>query len=247
MKPLVEEADGVGHRRPKEGAHLTRVNRAFLHIRDLIVYGRMAPGAWIVEEKLCEQLNMSRTPVHLALYLLRGEGYVMEQRSRGNSHMIVAPITLEDAVDLCLILARLEGLAGRRAAELPPRERTVLASRLKELIDPLASVTTFDSVASPEILGIYRRFHLLLIEAGSGPRLKALHQAIEPQAERYWRIYSAAILNDLPASIREHSEIIAALSAGDSNRLEEAIGTYWENGRNRLAKTIEIVGEHGSW
>lgn len=247
MRPLVETAEGIARRGPKKCANETRVSRAFLHIRDLIVYGRMTPGTWIVEEKLCEQLNMSRTPIHLALYLLRGEGYVMEQRSRENSHMIVAPMTQEDAADLYLILGRLEGLAGRRAAELPLGDRKVLALKLRDLNDRLASVTTSDSGAGPEILDICRRFHRLLIEAGSGPRLKTLHRAIEPQAERYWRINSAAVLNDLPASIEEHEEIIAALTAGDTNRLEKAIRMYRENGCNRLARTFESFGEHGSW
>ncbi|HEY1159184.1 MAG TPA: hypothetical protein VGE83_01055 [Terracidiphilus sp.] len=45
----------------------------------------------------------------------------------------------------------------------------------------------------------------------------------------------------------EHEEIIAALAEGNSNRLERALTTNWENGCRRLAKVIDIYGERGSW
>ena len=47
--------------------------------------------------------------------------------------------------------------------------------------------------------------------------------------------------------MEEHEEIIAALLAGDADRLEKALVMNWENGCKRLAKVIEIFGERGSW
>ncbi len=85
------------------------------------------------------------------------------------------------------------------------------------------------------------------MDAGAGTRLKTLHQAIEPQTERYWRLYASSIINELHVSVTEHEEIVAALVAGDPDRLERALTANWENGCKRLASVIDVFGERGSW
>ncbi len=125
-----KKAKGVKKQSAK-AEHGTSVDSAFLRIRDLIVHGRMAPGTWIVEGDLCEHLNMSRTPVRGALYLLQREGYVLDCRNGSKSRMVVAPLTKEDANELYPIIGRIEGLAGRRTAALPQSERDELAAKLK--------------------------------------------------------------------------------------------------------------------
>jgi len=233
--------------RPEKAEHGTSVDSAFQRIRDLIVHGRMAPGTWIVEGDLCEHLNMSRTPVRGALYLLQREGYVIEHRNGSKSRMIVAPLTKEDANELYPIIGRIEGLAGRRAATLPQAERETLAEKLKLVNAKLAQIAEDRGINGPDIFDLDHEFHRLVVDAGSGPRLSTLHRAVEPQTERYWRLYASAIINELHISVEEHEEIVAALIAGDSDRLENALSNNWVNGCKRLAYVIEIFGERGSW
>jgi DNA-binding GntR family transcriptional regulator len=233
--------------RKSKAAHGTSVDSAFLRIRDLIVHGRMAPGTWIVEGDLCEHLHMSRTPVRGALYLLQREGYVIEHKNGSKSRMIVTPVTKEDANDLYPIIGRIEGLAGRRAAALPQSDRIRLADELKRVNERLRVVAHARSINGPEIFDLDHEFHRLVVQSGSGPRLRALHRAIEPQTERYWRLYSSSIINELNVSVKEHEAIIAALLAGDADRVENALIMNWENGCGRLAKVIDIFGERGSW
>jgi DNA-binding GntR family transcriptional regulator len=227
--------------------HGTSVGTAFQRIRDLIVHGKLAPGTWVVEGDLCEHLNMSRTPIRGALYLLLREGYVIESRTASKSRMIVAPLTKEDASELYPIIGRLEGLAGRRAAALPQQQREELAAKLKLVNQKLARIARDRGSHGPEIFDLDHEFHRLLLAAGSGPRLAALHRAIEPQTERYWRLYASSIIGELHVSVEEHEEIIAALLAGHADRLEKALSTNWENGCKRLAKVIDLYGERGNW
>jgi DNA-binding GntR family transcriptional regulator len=207
----------------------------------------MAPGTWIVEGDLCEHLNMSRTPVRGALYLLQREGYVIEHRNGSKSRMIVSPLTREDASELYPIIGRIEGLAGRRAAALPQSERNALARQLKEVNSKLSQIAEERGINGPDIFDLDHEFHRLLVTAGSGPRLVALHRAIEPQTERYWRLYASSIINELHVSVEEHEVIIEDLLAGDADRLENSLSMNWENGCKRLAHVIEIFGERGSW
>ncbi len=227
--------------------HGTSVGIAFQRIRELVVHGRLAPGTWIVEGDLCEHLSMSRTPVRGALYLLEREGYVIEHRSGSKSRMIVAPLTKEDARELYPIIGRIEGLAGRRAAALPEPERVELAGKLKLVNEKLRQIALERTYHGHDIFDLDHEFHRLVVSAGSGPRLNTLHQAIEPQTERYWRLYASSIIGELHLSVTEHDEIIAALAEGNPVRLERVLSVNWENGCRRLAKVIDIYGERGSW
>jgi DNA-binding GntR family transcriptional regulator len=227
--------------------HGSSVNLAFQRIRELIVHCKLAPGAWIPESQLCAQLNMSRTPVRGALYLLQREGYVLQERNATKSRMVVAPLTLEDAQELYPMIGCLEGLAGRRAALLPEGDRSALVARLEKINDALEEIARSRTVTGASIFDLDREFHRAVIAAGAGPRLKRLHQAIEPQAERYWRLYSSSILNDLQLSVGEHRAILVALAEGHPRQLEQALRTNWENGCRRLAGVIQMFGERGNW
>ena len=235
-------------RRPSGKAeHGTSVTTAFQRIRELIVHGKLSPGTWIVEGDLCKHLNMSRTPVRGALYLLQREGYVQELRNASKSRMVVSSLTKEDAGELYPIIGRLEGLAGRRAAELPGPARAELADKLKQINGQLIRIAQQRTLEGSSIFDLDREFHRLIVTAGAGPRLMTLHRAIEPQTERYWRLYASSIINNLTTSTEEHEAIIKALIASDPDTLEEALKLNWENGCKRLAYVIDVFGERGSW
>jgi DNA-binding GntR family transcriptional regulator len=234
-------------KRSVKAEHGTSVGLAFQQVRDLIVHGKLAPGSWIVEGDLCDHLDMSRTPVRGALYLLQREGYVLEYRNGSKSRMIVAPLTKEDASELYPIIGRIEGLAGRRTALLPQSERHTLSAQLTAINGKLDKIARERGYDGPVIFDLDHEFHRLLVTAGSGPRLMAMHRAVEPQTERYWRLYSSSIINELHLSVKEHEEIIAALLEGNADRLERSLYVNWENGCRRLANVIDIFGERGSW
>jgi DNA-binding GntR family transcriptional regulator len=156
-------------------------------------------------------------------------------------------LTKEDANELYPIIGRIEGLAGRRTAALPKAEREELAVKLKQINEKLDVIARDRGFKGPDIFDLDHEFHRLLVAAGSGPRLTALHRAIEPQTERYWRLYASSIINELHVSVDEHKEIIAALIEGNPDRLERALYVNWENGCRRLASVIDVFGERGSW
>jgi len=236
-----------GARRAAEAEHGTSVTTAFQRIRELIVQGKLSPGTWMVESDLCEHLSMSRTPVRGALYLLQREGYVREFRNASKSRMVVSSLTKEDANELYPIIGRLEGLAGRRAALLPEPAHKKLADELKQINARLIKIARKRALEGSSIFDLDREFHRLIVIAGAGPRLMTLHRAIEPQTERYWRLYASSIINNLTASTEEHEAIIKALVARDADRLEEALKLNWENGCKRLADVIDVFGERGNW
>jgi DNA-binding GntR family transcriptional regulator len=226
--------------------HGTSLLTAFGEIRELIVHGRLSPGTWILEADLAERLNMSRTPVRGAIHWLQREGYILEHRNVKKSRMIVAPLTKEDADELYLIIGHLEGIAGRGVADLPASERKTLCAQLRKLNASLSEISQGNGQPN-EIFELDRNFHRLIVKHGAGARLTTLHKAIEPQTERYWRLYASSIIKDLHLSVKEHDEIVRAIETGDADRVETGLQQNWLKGAERLGHVIDVFGERGSW
>jgi DNA-binding GntR family transcriptional regulator len=219
----------------------------FSEIREMIVRGKLSPGTWIIEADLADRLGYSRTPVRGALHWLQREGYVVASGKTTKSRMIVAPLTKEDAEELYSIIGHIEGLGARLTAQLPPAVRAKLISKLKELNDGLEELASSKRREPNRIFDLDMEFHRVIVEASAGPRLLELHRSTQPQAERYWRLYASAILDELGTSVSEHEEIIRAISKGEPDAAERGIQVNWENGAERLSKVIDTLGERGSW
>jgi DNA-binding GntR family transcriptional regulator len=239
-------SSAAGEKRDK-AEHGTSLLTAFQEIRELIVHGKMSPGTWIVEADLAARLNMSRTPIRGAIHWLQREGYVLEQRHVSKSRMIVAPLTKDDANELYLIIGRIEGIAGRGAAQLAEPLRVQLASKLSVVNEELLAIADGRNSHAGRIFDLDRNFHRLIVKTGAGARLTTLHKAVEPQAERYWRLYASSIIKDLHLSIKEHAGIIEAIQAGDAAAVERRLQINWQKGAERLGHVIDIFGERGSW
>ena len=68
------------------------VAEAYESLRRLIVQGHLGPGMRLIEAELAERLEMSRTPLRTALYLLHQEGYVEASDEGRQSRLTVAPL-----------------------------------------------------------------------------------------------------------------------------------------------------------
>lgn len=225
-----------------------RVRSAYQQLRELIVHGRLAPGSRIIEADLANRLGVSRTPVRDALRSLQQEGFVAsDSLASVKARLVVAPLTKEDARELYWIIGRLEGLAVRHTAALGPAVRIELAKQLKLLNDGLRCIAQTGRGDPDRIFELDLSFHRNIVEVSAGPRLLALHRAVKPQAERYWRLYASAIVDQLSLSVAEHECIIRAIEEGDGEAAERGVEVNWQKGAERLSKVIDTLGERGSW
>jgi DNA-binding GntR family transcriptional regulator len=102
-------------------AEVIPIPRAALHeqvaqrLRQMLVEGRIAPGAKLNERELCELLNVSRTPLREAIKMLAAEGLVELLPNRG---AIAVSLTEADVLNTFEVMAGLEAhvrRTGRRA------------------------------------------------------------------------------------------------------------------------------------
>lgn len=244
------ETDASGSTESASSSAPTRadqVQEVYLRLRDLIVRGRMAPGSRLVEADLADRLNVSRTPVRSALLKLKQEGYVAAAGHRRQSRLSVTPVTSEDGYELWWIVAAIEGVAGRWAALLEPEKRVRLVARLREINDELIREADKDTRDPNRIFELDSLFHRTFVRANAGARLLAFHDSIKPQTERYGRLYTGSIVDEIEVSAAEHEAIIQAIERGDPDTAEAAARYNWQRSADRLVRVIESLGEMGHW
>jgi GntR family transcriptional regulator of vanillate catabolism len=92
----------------------SQTGRTVLRLRELILTGEFGPGERISEQPLTVRLNVSRTPIRLALERLAHEGLLEPYPTGG---FVVRRFTLNDVWDGIEVRGLLEGGAARLAAE----------------------------------------------------------------------------------------------------------------------------------
>lgn len=224
-----------------------RPELVYRKLRELIVRGQLAPGTRIVETDVANRLGVSRTPVRGALQRLQQEGYIVGSPTLQQSRPMVSPLTRDDARELFSIVAEIEGLAARFASQHPKDVREKLTDELTTINDQFRKAAEAKQQNHNRLWELDEKFHRHLVEAGAGPRLLALHDAVKPQAERYERLYVSLLARDLSTSVSEHVGIIRAVKSGSADAAQNAVQNNWRNAALRLGSVIDNVGERGQW
>lgn len=193
----------------------------YTRIRDLIVRGRLPPGARLAEGALADWLGVSRTPIREAIQRLKHERLLVSVGGGSGirDRVAVAPLTRDRMLEVYHLAAALEGMAGRGLALRGPNERSELANRLE-------AVEQGDA------------FHHQLMEPCAGPETQAMLEAIWPQIERYeW--FCTRQTRDHKAASTERGAIVRAVRGGLASEIEQAIRSNWINSADRLAPIIK--------
>lgn len=91
---------------------MTLKDQVYEYIADEIRQGSLLPDQKINENTICEQLNISRTPVREALIQLAAEGVLENKARRG---FVLKPMSQGGAKELYELIGTLDGLAAKKA------------------------------------------------------------------------------------------------------------------------------------
>ena len=227
-------------KRPKQTGG-ARISRAYEQLYELIVHGRLPPGARIAEGPLAETLGVSRTPVREALQRLRQEGLLIEVGGGAGlrGRLAVAPLQRERMEELYALAAALEGLAARGVSKIEAREREQLARRLETIERAFHAEARRRSPEFDRLFERHQAFHDTLVEAAAGPETRAVLRTIKPQLDRYEWFYAPIAGPDFTPTRNEHAAIVQAVRHGNAQELERAVRANWLNGAQRLGPLIE--------
>jgi len=219
---------------------------AYDGIRAAIVEGRYAPGERLVEVKLADELQVSRTPVREALRRLEVDGLVVIERNRG---AMVRPITLTEVIDLYELRGRLESYAAELAAEratAAERERLLEAAEAFSILVPDADDAddpaddarddSAEVAAVRRLSAANRALHDTILIAAHHARLGTLlSRAVDvPMVFRAFRRFGPA---ERRRSDLFHQLIVEAIVAGEASRASRLMAEHVALGRDAVTAT----------
>ncbi len=181
-----------------------------VRLREMLVEGRIPPGAKLNERELCERLRVSRTPLREAIKLLAAEGLVDLLPNRGAA---AVKLSETDVVNAFEVLAGLEGMSGEFAA------RRITGAEIGEI--KALHYEMLACFARSDLSGYYRinaLIHAAINNAARNPLLTKIYRESNArvqslrfrtnQNEAKWKL-----------AVKEHEQMIIALEARDAGAL----------------------------
>ncbi len=184
--------------------------KVYQYIRDSILDGRYKTGDYLVETKLADELDVSRTPIREALKQLELEELVVSIPNRG---VMVQGMSDHDIDDIFTIRYLLEGQAAYWAAE---RITDGQLEELGELID-LMELYTRKNDAS-KLSKLDSEFHDILFSASDSRMLKHVLVMLHQNAQRARR----SSLKTPERAHKSYEEHLAIYNAVREHRATEA-------------------------
>ena len=211
---------------------VTSSERVVASVREMILDGRLAPGARLGEVELADRLGVSRTPVREALSRLGAEGLVELSPNRGARVATWSRSEIEQIFDLRSALEpRLTGLAVGSATAEDAEELEELARRMLEVGLP-GRAQDLDA-----LVPLNRAFHDRLVQlAGHTALATALAAAVQtPLQLRNFHAYDEAAMR---RSLAHHVEIVDAVRAGDPTWAQAVMTAHIHNARAVMVRAV---------
>lgn len=229
MQSLVDVRAPLGH---------SLQTMVYEQILDAILRRELAPGARLIEERLANQLGVSRVPVREALRQLEREQLVVVHLRRGAS---VAPLTSRDADEIYTLRTTLESLAARLAAQNASGEHVrALEGIVQRQIEEVGP--------NPEqFYGLGSAFHAEVVRASGNKKLEVLLKVIRHHVARLRLIQSHASSPEIMArAAAEHQAIARAIARRQASRAERLMAEHVRGSRERILPLLDAASPAGA-
>lgn len=198
-------------------------------LKEAIIKGFLEPGTKLLENKIAEEMHVSRTPVREAMQKLVAEGFV---KTTPNQTMVVTEVSPEDVKEVLQIRGALEGLAASIAAKKINRQE----------IDELENVVAQMSLqVSRENLSSYCKvddeFHDLILNICGNKWIIQIRDNLGSFIYRF-RIKSLSVPGRLKYSLEEHQAIMKSLREHDSAEADRLSQIHMENTVINILKNV---------
>jgi DNA-binding GntR family transcriptional regulator len=206
-------------------------------LRNLIVTGVLAPGARLNERELCEQLNVSRTPVREAIKTLVQDGLL---RALPNQSPVVTDLDPDEIVALIDVVTAIEGLAGELAAGKATEEAVAEIGLLHYRM-----MLHHSRDELPGYFEANKAFHRRIVELSGNSILIWVWELLALRVDRA-RYSSNLWPTRWKTAIQEHQLILDALAARDAARTGQALRDHVRNGLSGLVTALQASGQRAA-
>lgn len=192
----------------RENNYDNKADEAYELIKAKIIGFEYPPKSPITELDLCEKLNMSRTPVRIAIARLLADGFIVEQGPKKN---LVADTSVDSFINIYQIREALDLLSVRSAC-LTWQNRSEIDS-LRDSIARQKELSIGETVDSRAFLKLDKEYHSLI---ASMTRNDLLCKQLSYIYDLYWRynFYSMHVTGTRHTVV-EHERITDAIEMRD--------------------------------
>ena len=211
--------------------HQNLDQQVYQAVKLMIIERKLTPGAKIIQDKLAQELGVSRTPLVNALKKLEHEKIVAAIPRRG---FFVRLFTKQEMVQIFELREVLEGLIARRvAAQITDMEITTLRHFFSDFQQD-EQLKDLKQYAHED-----RHFHSFLIEVGGKGFLADILETYNILTLSYQMIAQEGLVRAPQETLPEHLAIIDAISRRDTVEAETRIRRHLQTSREQLLKSIE--------
>lgn len=210
---------GAGATGELESVRVTRL------LRDDILLGRRLPGSRLIERDIAVELNVSRLPVREAIRALVGEGIVV---ARPRSWAVVREFTSRDIQDFAEVREAIETLIFVFAAQ---RHDDAGIARLREAVEREKRAALAGDIQGARMAAA--QFHEITGDLASNEMLTELISVFITRLRWLFGQH-----DDLAVMALEHSEILDALAARDTDALRILIPRHLASGRDAAEQRL---------
>ncbi len=200
-------------------------DQVFEQLETDILGGKYQRGDILTENKLCEILGVSRTPIREALRRLQQENLIVET-GKGS---LVLGIGEKDLYDIYLIREQLEGLVASMAAETASEED------INELKSALELQEFYLEKQNPEQIRIMdNKFHEILYKISGSHVFYNTLLPLHKKVQKYRKV-SVQSRSRASESVAEHKEILNAIINHDGALAMKYTSLHVKNAYNHIA------------
>ncbi|WP_368856567.1 GntR family transcriptional regulator [Chelativorans sp. ZYF759] len=207
-----ERASEARHALPQAAANMSA--HAYGILSGMIMRRELRGGDKLVEQRLAEQLQISRTPLREAMQRLEGEGLIRKGATRS---YVVRVVEMREYLQSLRVRKVLEAEAAALAAgKVGPEE----IARVREVVLALERMVPYNTQAH---WACDDEVHNLFIDACGNGVMAAILRDMRVTT----RLFEIAQLAErLGPDSREHLAILDAIEAGDSEKARAAMAAH---------------------
>ena len=211
------------------GKSVSLADQIFEKLENDILEGVYKRGEILTEQKLSEELGVSRTPVREALRMLAQE-HIIEDNGKG---LIVLGITADDAENIYRIRERVEGLAAAECVRRITDDEVKQLSDILDLEEFYAQKGDFEMVREQD-----SAFHALLYKISG----TVFFDTLVPLHKKLQKFRRLAVVQEHHAeeSVNEHRAILEALKKRDEVGAEAAMNRHVHSARERVRSSSRM-------
>ncbi len=206
-------------------------HKVYKTLKAMILGQKLSPGAKIYQEKLADDLGVSRTPLVNALKKLEQEKLIVAVPRKG---FYVRRFSPQEMIRIFELREVLEGLAARRASV------RITDGRLQKLQSFFKGFRVLDQAKDVERYAEEdRRFHNFLIEIGGDEILLGILEMYNLITASYLVGFRGGLVRPPQETLPEHLAIIEAIIKKDPEMAEQTIRLHLKRSREKLIKDFE--------